>query len=135
MILLKKKNYGCYVDQDIWKQKNLYLQSNLAFIFDAFTEEAGWPKEVLDDLKLRETKIKIRPSWSGNKLAKIIRATDEVKQHYYFGWKVWEAWKETKKHILNHLNPNWTDPTLLKSGYNIIQENKRNHQNNVERIL
>ena len=58
-----------------------------AFIFDAFTEEAGWPKEVLDDLKLRETKFKIRPSWSGNKLDKIIRATDEVKQHYYFGLK------------------------------------------------
>ena len=36
-------------------KENLYLQSNLAFIFDAFTEEAGWPKEVLDDLKLRET--------------------------------------------------------------------------------
>jgi hypothetical protein len=100
-------------------KENLYLQSNLAFIFDAFTEEAGWPKEVLDDLTLRETKIKIRPSWSGNKLDKIIRATDEVKQHYYFGSKVWEAWKEAKKYIINHLNPNWTDPTLLKSGYNI----------------
>jgi hypothetical protein len=30
-----------------------------------------------------------------------------------------EAWKEAKKYIINHLNPNWTDPTLLKSGYNI----------------
>ena len=60
-----------------------------------------------------------RPSWVGNKIDKIIRASDEVKQHYYFGWKVWEAWKEAKKYIINHLNPNWTDPSLLKSGYNI----------------
>jgi len=46
-------------------------------------------------------------------------ATDVVKTHYCFGSKIWEEWKESKKYIQNHLNPNWSDPSLLKSGYNI----------------
>ena len=95
------------------------LQSNLAFIFDSFREERGWPDEVLDDLNSRETRLKIRPSWIGNKLAAVKNASELVKMHYYFGSKIWEEWKECKKYIQNHLNPNWTDPTLLKSGFNI----------------
>ena len=67
---------------------------------------------------------------------RIIKSSDEVKLHYYFGWKVWEAWKVAKKYIINHLNPNWTDPTLLKSGYNVssllqlIRESTFHHEAN-----
>ncbi len=100
-------------------KENLHLQSNLSFIFGAFPEEIGWPEDVLNDLRSRETNLKIRPSWTDNKLDRIIKSSDEVKLHYYFGWNVWEAWKETEKHIMNHFNPNRTDSSLLKSGYNI----------------
>ena len=119
-------------------KRNLYLQSNVNFIFNSFREERGWPQDVLDDLSNRETKLKIRPSWPGNKLDVIKKATDEVKMHYYFGSKIWETWKDCKKYIHNHLNPNWSDPLELKSGYNIssllefVRESTFNYEANKE---
>jgi len=40
---------------------NMPLQSNLHFIFDAFSHERGWPEEVSNDLNSRESRLKIRP--------------------------------------------------------------------------
>ena len=110
-------------EEDLWllcrkryyeTKDNLPLQSNVHFIFNAFSEEGGWPEEVLDDLNTRESKMKIRPSWVGLKLDVVKKASDAVKMHYYFGSKIWEQWKECKKYIHNHLNPYWIDPSLLK---------------------
>ena len=76
-------------------KENVHLQSNLSFIFGAFPEEIGWPEDVLNDLRIRETNLKIRSSWTGNKLDRIVKSSEEVKLYYYFGWKVWEAWKSS----------------------------------------
>jgi hypothetical protein len=118
-------------EEDLWllcrrrfyeTKDNLPLQSNVSFIFNSFSEEGGWPEEVLHDLNTRETRLKIRPSWVGLKLEVVKKGSDALKMNYYFGskiWEQWKEWKECKKYIHNHLNPNWTDPSLLKSGYNI----------------
>ena len=64
-------------EEDLWllcrsryleTKENLHLQSNLNFIFNSFREENGWPEDVLSDLHNRETNLKIRASWTGNKL-------------------------------------------------------------------
>ena len=45
----------------IESKSNLYLQSNVAFIFDSFSEERGWTADTLDDFNERESVNKIPP--------------------------------------------------------------------------
>jgi hypothetical protein len=42
-----------------------------------------------------------------------------VKNRYYIGFKVWKAFGESKKYMVNHLNPNRQDPRSLASGFNV----------------
>ena len=80
-------------EEDLWllcrsryieTKDNLYLQSNLNFIFNSFREVNGWPQEVLDDLNIRENNLKIRGSWIGHKMDKIKKANEQLKLQYYF---------------------------------------------------
>jgi len=59
------------------------------------------------------------PKWEGLKNIKIKDEETSIKNRYYIGYKVWEAFQESKKYIVNHLNPSWQDPKTLPSGFNI----------------
>ena len=60
-------------EEDLWllcrtrymeTKDNIHLPSNVSFIFYAFREEVGLPEDVLNNLRSRETKLNIQPSWT-----------------------------------------------------------------------
>jgi hypothetical protein len=87
------------------------------FIF-ARNQELDFPDEINADLKIK-SEMKHPPKWIGLKVEKIRCASNEEKDKYFIGNKVWDQWQATKKYIQNQLNGNWQDPHTLPSGYNL----------------
>ena len=112
-------------EEDMWytchtrfmeTKETLPIESSVEFIF-ARNEELDFPDVINADLKLK-SEMKHPPKWSGLKVEKIRCASNEEKDKYFIGNKVWDQWQATKKYIQNQLNGNWQDPDTLPSGYN-----------------